>query len=200
MTEIDWNRSEDAGVMLDFLWQLRGVAPAGIALRFGGDVQDADATANAEDDLTPALHQFYLAACRGIWKLLPQEASRRGIELAEQFLAGVATAEVVSEYNWQTEEAAFVIDYNSAPEEIARWVAEVRALPAAELRSMLHPPETADEVAAHELLMRAAYFADYAMSYPSLRPQGPPPDSYRPFLSADVLRRHIQYPGRAVGE
>lgn len=200
MTEAEWHRSEDAGAMLDFLWQRRGVAPYGLDLRFKGDVQAPDSAEEAGDDLTRSLHRFYLAACRGIWPLLPQEASRRGVELAEQFLAGEATAEEVSNYNWHTEEAAFVVDYNTAPEDIARWVAEVRALPADELRAMLHPPATADEVEPRELLERAAYFADYAMVYPSLRPHGLPPDSYRPFLSAAVLRRYVGYPGPAAGE
>ena len=68
------------------------------------------------------------------------------------------------------------------------------------MRSMLHPSESADEIDPRELLKRAAYFADYAMIYPSLSPQGPPPDSYRPFLSADVLRQYVGYPGGGDGE
>lgn len=199
MTEAEWHRSDDAGAMLDFLWQRRGVSPEGIDLRFGSDVRGS----GAGDDLTRSLHRFYLASCRRIWPLLPQVASRHGVELAEQFLAGEATAEWVSEYNWHTEGAAFRIDYAAAPgdaEAIAQWVADVRALPAGELRAMLHPPETADGVEPRELLLRAAYFADYAMVYPSLRPHGTPPDSYRLFLSAEVLRRHVRYPGPATGE
>ncbi len=38
-----------------------------------------------------------------------------------------------------------------------------------------------------------AYFADYAMMYPSLRPLGPPPEEYRPFLSAELLRQFIAF-------
>ncbi len=197
MTEAEWHCCDDAGAMLDFLWQQRGVSPHWIDLRFGGDVRESDPRGDTEADLTRSLHRFYLACCRGIWKLLPQEASRRGVELAEQFLAGAATAEEVRKYNWDVEGAAFCINYNSAPEEIARWVAEVPALPTAELRGMLHPPEAADEIEPRELLQRAAYFADFAMIYPSLRPHGPPPASYRLFLSAAVLRRHVGYPGRA---
>jgi hypothetical protein len=196
MTEAEWHRSDDAGAMLDFLWQRQGVSPDEIDLRFGGDVK----ASGAGDDLSHSLHRFYLASCRRIWPLLPQEASRRGVEMAEQFLAGEVTSEQVSEYNWHTEGAAFRIDYAAAPgdtEAIAHWVAEVQTLPASELRSMLHPPETAGEVEPRKLLLRAAYFADYAMLYPSLRPHGPPPVSYRPFLSAEVLRRHVGYPGAA---
>jgi hypothetical protein len=44
------------------------------------------------------------------------------------------------------------------------------------------------------LLKRAAYFVDYAMVYPSLSPMGPPPASYRSFLSARVLREHVGSP------
>lgn len=149
MTEAEWDGSDDAGAMLDFLWQRQGVSPDEIDLRFGGNVQASD----ARDDLTRSLYRFYLASCRRIWPLLPQKASRRGVELAEQFLAGEATAEQVSEYNWHTEGAAFRIDYAAAPgdaEAIAQWVAEVRALPAGELRAMLFPPEMADEVEPRE--------------------------------------------------
>src|SRR5262249_2845506 len=142
-------------------------------------------------------HRFYLASCRGIWKLLPQEASRRGVEMAEQWLAGSVSDEEMSEYNWDVEGAAFCIDYNTAPADIDRWVAEVRALSTAELRSMVHPPGAAEGIEPRELLLRAAYFADYAMVYPSLSPKGPPPASYRPFLSATVLRQHVGYPGRS---
>jgi hypothetical protein len=196
MTEAEWHRSDDAGGMLDFLWEQRGVSLHGNNHRFGGDVR-SDASEGDSADLDRALHQFYLACCRGVWKLLPQEPSRRGVEMAEQWLTGAVSDEELSKYNWYTEGAAFCIDYNSSPDDTARWVAEVRALPAAELRSMLHPPETADAVEPRELLKRAAYFADYAMIYPSLRPLGPPPGSYRSFLSAELLRLHVGYPGQA---
>jgi hypothetical protein len=132
--------------------------------------------------------------------LLPHEESRRGVEMAEQWLAGAVSDEELSRYNWDVEGEAFCIDYNTAPEDVERWVAAVQALPAAELRSMVHLPQTADKVGPRELLRRAAYFADYAMVYPSLGPQAPPPVSYRPFLSAQVLRRHVAYTGRTQGD
>lgn len=115
--------------------------------------------------------------------------------MAEQFLAGTVSADEISAYNWHVEGAAFCIDYNSAPANIESWVAEIRALPALELRSLLHPPDAADAIEPRELLKRAAYFADYAMIYPSLKPKGPPPATYRPFMSAAVLRQHVGYPG-----
>lgn len=144
--------------------------------------------------LDRALHRFYVASCRRIWKLLPQEASRRGVELAERFLAGEVSAEEISNYNWHVEGAAFCIDYNTAPEDIQRWVAEVRALPADELRSILHLDDADKDIEPREMLKQAAYFVDYARIYPSLSPKGPPPRVYQPFLSAAELRQHVSYP------
>lgn len=193
MTEAEWNSSDDAGAMLDYLWEQFSVSPESCSLRFGGDmrgIQPQDASAG----LDRVLHRFCLASCRRMWKLLPQEDSRRGVQMGEQWLAGKVSGEEITKFKWYVEGAAFCIDYNTAPEDIARWVAEVRALPKAELRSMLHPPETADRVEPRELLKRAAYFAHYAMVYPKFRPKGPPPASYRPFLSAELLREFVRYP------
>jgi hypothetical protein len=184
MNEAEWLSSDDVGSMLEFLCRRRRIASGG-----------------ARDSLTRSLHLFYLASCRGIWPLLTQEASRRGVELAEQFLDGKATAVQVREYNWYTEGAASFFDYADADDmiEIARSVAEIKSLPAQEWQAMLHPPMTADEIELRELLKRAAYFADYAMIYPNLRGFRAPPKTYRPFMSADILRKHVAYPG-AVGE
>src|SRR5689334_17272244 len=88
MTEAEWHRSDDAGAMLDFLWQQQGISPHWTDLRFGGDVREAATSGGTGIDLECALHQFYLASCRAIWKLLPQEESRRGVEMAEQYLDG----------------------------------------------------------------------------------------------------------------
>jgi hypothetical protein len=199
MTESEWHDSDDAGAMLDYLWHRQGISPSGFDLRFGGDMRESAPSQSVSADLDSALHRFYVASCRGIWKLLPQEASRRGVELAEQFLAGAVSGEKLSEYNWHVEGAAFRIDYNTDPEAIDRWVAEVQAIPESELRSMIHPPAVALEIEPRELLKRAAYFVDYAMIYPSLSPKGPPPVIYRPFLSAAVLRQYIGYPAHPSG-
>jgi hypothetical protein len=92
MTEAEWLYSNDAGAMIEFLWQRQGIQPREIDLRFGGNVRESE------------------------------------------------------------------------------------------------PPQS--EVA---LLKRAAYFADFAMIYPSLTPKGPPPKSYYPFLSAELLREFVGY-------
>jgi hypothetical protein len=179
MNETEWLSSDDASAMLEFLFHRR---------RNMNEV--------ARKSLTCALHKFYLASCRAIWRLLPQEASRKGVELAEQFLVGKATSERVREYNRCTEAAAFCLQWPDAEdmEAIACWVAQIDALPARELRAMLHPPSTADEIDPLELLRRAAFFADYAMVYPNLRSPRPPLKCYRPFLSAEILRQHVEYP------
>ena len=180
--------------MLDALWARFGVAPHWCDLRFGGDMRYTAPRPQEIADFDRRLHLYYLASCRAIWRLLPQEGSRHGVELAEQFLVGAATAEELNKYHYFVEGAAFTIDYNTEPEAIKRWVSEVRAIPEAELRSMLHPPETALQIDARELLKRAAYFADYAFIYPSIIRKLPPPPNYRPFLSADLLRRHLDRP------
>ena len=194
MTESEWQCSRDAGLMLDYIWERFGALPRTIDVRFGGDMRDIIRPCVVPVELDRALHRYYLASCRAIWDLLPQEASRRGVELAEQFLEGAVSADDVSEYNWHVEGAAFCIDYNVDPEAIDRWIAEVRGLPESKLRSMLHPTEVAWEIEPRDLLMRAAYFADYAMIYPSLTPKGPPSDTYRPFLSAEMLRKFVGFP------
>lgn len=40
MTESEWNSCDDAGTMLDYLWQQYGVSPYFCDLRFGGDLRD----------------------------------------------------------------------------------------------------------------------------------------------------------------
>lgn len=192
MTESEWNEGVDAGQMLDCMWRLEGHQESTRALRAKGGWSASDAT-----DLDRALHRFYLASCRRIWPLLPQVASRRGVEMGEQFAAGEVSEAELYELNYEVEGAAFFVDYDTEPTEVARLVSHVSELPSEQLRSMLNPPEAASELQPRELLVRAAYFADYAMMYPSLRPKGPPPDTYRVFLSAVVLREHVSYPERA---
>ena len=145
-------------------------------------------------NLEHQLHHFYLACCRAIWKLLPQDASRRGIELAEQYLLGEVTGEELSQFNWNVEGAAFNIDYNVDPESIERWCEEVRGIPETELGQLLHPADVKHEIEPRDLLLRAAYFVDYAMIYPSLSPKGPPPKRYSLFLSAVLLRQCVGNP------
>ncbi|MEW6126851.1 MAG: hypothetical protein AB1757_07410 [Acidobacteriota bacterium] len=141
----------------------------------------------SEAQLERKLHRYYLACCRAIWRLLPQEESRRGIEVAERYVDGLATDEELNKADWHVEGAAFNIDYNCDPNAIEKWIEEVQAIPRDELSAMIHPIEEIADVSPRELLERAAYFADFAVIYPHLTPKDPSGD-YIPFLSASLLR------------
>jgi hypothetical protein len=194
MNEVEWSECSDAGAMLEYLWSCHNIKPCGIGMRFGGDMRHVDASDSAIARLEGRLHRYYLVSCRAIWKLLPQEESRRGVEVAERYLMGKATAEEFKKANYEAEGAAFNIDYNVDPDAINQWVAEFQAIPKHELQSLLHPPTA--KIEARELLKRAAYFVDYAMVYPSLTPKGPPSRDSYVFLSAALLREMLGNPFR----
>jgi hypothetical protein len=183
MTEDECQTSDDAYSMIEYIWSRTNIAVSTLP-KFGGDM-------NCIYDSSVNLHRFYLACCRAIWPLLPQEPSRRGIELAEKWIAGEVSIEELNKFNLHVEAAAFNIDYNVEPEKVEHWVADLRSSDSH--RHLLHPLETADHVDPRELLKRAAYFADYAMIYPSLRPPGPPSEKYSPFLSEELLRQFITF-------
>ncbi len=183
MTEKEWDACTDAFVMLAYIWSFKNRPPSPLP-KFGGDM-------NRIHDTGVALHRYYLACCRSIWPLLPQESSRRGVELAEHWLEGTVSTEELNQFNYYVEGAAFNIDYNSEPEKIEVWITQLRSSDSH--RNLLHPPETADQLEPREILKRAAYFADYAMIYPSLTPTGTPSERYRPFLSAELLRKFISF-------
>ena len=193
MTESEWNRCNNAGAMLDWLWRLRGYDGKHPVLLVGGNM--AGSVAASADDFDRRLHRYYIASCRCIWPLLPQEASRRGVEVAERYLDGTASAQEVASHEYENESAAFNIDYNCDRVSIERWKAEVRAIPVNDLHAMIHPPLCASDMEPGKLLKDAAYFVHYAMVYTSLRPNVPPRMEYRKFLSANELRRHFEYPG-----
>ena len=169
--------------MIDHIWRVKGVPHTSLP-QFGGNM-------NRTYDSREDLHRFYLACCRSIWPLLPQEPSRKGIELSEQWLEGDVSNEELNKFNYYVEGAAFNIDYNVEPDKIDEWIANLRKNDS--YRHLLFPPEAADQVTPRELLKRAAYFADYAMVYPSLKPVGNPPETYRIFLSPELLRKFVSY-------
>jgi hypothetical protein len=127
--------------------------------------------------------------CRRIWRLLPQQESQRGVEIAEQYLAGRISADELMHANYSVEAAAFNIDYNCEPENIERWVSEIEAMPRDELRAMLADEDpTTVGVDARKLLLRAAYFANYATVYPNLRHKKPL-ERYAIFFAPDLFRK-----------
>lgn len=195
MTSAEWATCQDARRMIEALWERWSVSYE--KRDQGWSVHAKAGGAPAEEDFRAfqsALHAYYLQCCRAIWKLLPQEGSRVGVQVAERFLAGHASFEEVHEADYEAEGAAFLFDYRSDQNEVECLVEQARAIPDNEMRQMLHQPEAARAIETCELLKRAAYFVDYAMVYPGLTPCGPPPESYGLFLSADLLRNIVSNP------
>ena len=72
----------------------------------------------------------------------------------------------------------------------------VDAVPVPELRRMVRATAGADNVPPRQLLADAAYFADFAMVYPGVRPREGAIERYSQFLSARLLRDFIGSPFR----
>jgi hypothetical protein len=164
MTADEWETSNDA---LEMLKAVRG------------KWRDQDA-------LHRRLRRYYLACCQAIWPLLPQLASRRGVEVGERYLDGGATEQEVHDAEWDAEGAAFNIEFNCDPAAIAGWVRDVEALAPECLSSLLHIPE-ARAWEPRKVLMAAAHFADYALHFPHGNMKRPQP-RHEPFLSPRLLR------------
>src|SRR5262249_13852740 len=99
MTEAEWAISNDAVAMITAL-------PALYA-----------------DDLPlfkRMLHRYYLACCRAIWKLLPDEHSRNSVAVAERYLEGQADDADMGDADWYSEGAAFGIEYRE--DEVEEWI------------------------------------------------------------------------------
>jgi hypothetical protein len=197
MSEEEWLRSDDVALMLRWFRQ-----------EWRGE----------EADLNRLLQRYCLACCRKIWQLLPHEASRAGVEVAERFLEGLATRDEFGKAEWQAEGAALLIGFNSDPKEvsslkaraavdnydinsdfdaIARWAEEIARIPPEELAAMIHSPRPEDDLSPLGLLVHAAHFVDTAMCYPGIRPKESIED-YRLFLPTPLLREIVGNPFRAA--
>ena len=190
MTKNDWENCNSASEMIEFLWSKEPLTS--IAKVYGKCLSTEEWNKYLEHEIP--LYRFYLASCRNIWEFLPLEESRNGVELAEKYIDGIVTFDQVNEYSWHTEGAAFCIEYNSLPEKIAVWVREVESISTPAKKKMLNLPETAGDIEAREILLNAAYFAHYAMMYPTVTPKGPPRKGYLKFMFPDVLREYVSYP------
>jgi hypothetical protein len=167
MTEAEWQTSTDAVAMIALLRQL---------------FADDQAT------LDRMLHRYYLACCRAIWKLLPDRRSRNAIVVAERYLEGQAGDDDLYKAEWSAEAIAFGMTYEGQPK-VHQWIAQVEALPVDELRAMIHPPEAIANLSTHTLLTRAAWFADFAVSFTHLvKRRLPWSADYFLFLSPQLLR------------
>lgn len=190
MTAEEWRRSEDPVAMLKAL-----------RASWWGE----------EDALVRLTHRYLLACCRAIWTLLPMEASRRGVEVAERHIEGRATREEFGRAEWDAEGAAFFLEpfehepADEAPEaredrlryeaerraRIGPLVTAVEAMPSAELRRLVCLEATDAAISPRQLLADAAYFADSAMAYPDIRPRASVIQTHRKFLSAALLREIV---------
>lgn len=120
-----------------------------------------------EDEVVRLTHRYLLVCCRAIWTLLPLEASRQGVEVAERYIEGRVTREEFARAEWQAEGAAFYLDpFEWPPVEeeaietkmarrqyeadkrarIELLVRGVEAIPVAELRRMVRATAGADDV------------------------------------------------------
>lgn len=186
----EWQRSEDVPALVR-------------ALRAGWRGPGAD--------VVRLTNRYLLASCRSIWQLLPLEASRRGVEVAERFLDGRATREQLGVAEYQAEGAAFSLDVESYdlkfedPEEnarflqheaerralIARLVKDIEAIPPDEIRRMAGIDPRDPGFSTHRLLADAAYFADSAIWYSTLHARQRCIQAYKAFLSAARLRAMV---------
>lgn len=190
MTESQWNASDDAIAMLEFAFDRRGIRSDSSRHRMGYRMNSG--AVEAGSTFETAMHRFYVACCRRIWCLLPDQETQKGVQVAEQWLDGYASDIELNARDYYVEGAAFGIDYNSSPDELKRWISDVDAIPESELNSILGI-QVSRRPDSYELLKSAAYFAHYAIMYPAINPKGMPPESYHQFLSADILRQHVQY-------
>jgi hypothetical protein len=190
MTTEEWRHSEDAVAMLKAL-----------RATWSGD----------ETELVRLTHRYLLACCRAIWQLLPIEASRRGVEVAEFYADGRATRDEFFLAEWHAEGAAFFFDQfeheprDEAPEEqearlqyeadqesrIDALVKEIEEIPAEELRRLVHLEASTEAISPRQLLADAAYFADDAMNYLNIGPRESEFQKHRKFLSAPLLRELV---------
>ena len=178
MTVEQWLRSDDVSLMLRWFRQ-----------EWSGE----------EADLDRILQRYCLACCRRIWRLLPQEESRAGVEVAERFIDELATREDLGRAEWLAEGAAFKIDQDSEPESIARWCDEVSRIPSDELDAMIHSPRPEDDLSPRGLLEHAAYFVDTAMCYPGIRPKESI-ERFRLFLPTPLLREVVGNPFHSTSD
>jgi hypothetical protein len=175
MTHAEWLCSDDLRMMLAALWDAIG----------------------DEASWVSQVRRYLMARCRRIERLLPQEASRRGLDVAEQYLTGAASDDELKEAIHHAEGAAFNLYHNCDPEAIEQWADEVRAIPAGEMAALLDPPGVAWEMDALELLKLATGFAFFV----TVSPGGlwGVPGIYFPFLSVESLREHFGSPFQEQG-
>ena len=169
-----WLRSDDVTVMLRHL-----------RASWRGD----------QASLDRLLRRYYLACCRRIWKLLPMDESRRGVEVAEHHLAGDATDEELRKAEWHAEGAVVLFQEGFEgfePEKVARCIEEVEAISPVELGELLGPAYPIAWGSTRDLLAHAAYLVVLVACYPDIDPIDNIERSYGNLLSAALLREIVR--------
>jgi len=134
MTRDEWLQCTDTSQMLDFLWASEPYHSVSEVFK------DCKTTENWKDyeSIIRPLHKFYLASCRAIWPLLPQEESKKGVEITEQYIEGKVSWDELSKYGWLSEAAAFTFDYSNDQTEIERWVKNAESKSAELIKEILN--------------------------------------------------------------
>ena len=163
MTADEWEASDDALGMLWAVYRRRRDDPA----------------------VDRRIQRYYLACCRGIWELLPQEGSRHGVEVAERCAGGKATTDEVAVACRGVVGAVNYFD-DVAPAAMAGWARGVESLSPAARAALVHTDE-GRRLGGRELLRLAASFVRFVVSDRRVRHSWPSKD-YAAFLSAPLLR------------
>jgi len=164
MTNDEWAKSTNAPAMLE-------------ALR--------SQTPDYFNTLTTPLHRYFVACCWKIEHLILQKHLRNGLIGTEKWSNGLISDKELYKLDWHAEAVCFGLDYAETTEEIN----EVRIL--IESIDQLKAMSFED---ARDLLREAAYFAEGALIYPTMKRR---PYFKRMFISQflcpDLLRTHV-YP------
>lgn len=170
-------------------------------------------------DFVRLVRRYLLATSRAIWTLLPMEETRRGIEVSERHIEGRATDEEFRIAGWQAEGAAFYLEpfeYRPDSEDpeavesrrqyeaerrtrIGPMVAQVEAIPLAELRRMVRLEPGQNPFDARQLLSDAAYFAYHCLDYHLICARSHSLQEHAAFLDAARLREIVGDPSSRQG-
>ena len=140
------------------------------------------------------LWRYFLACAKAIWRLLPEEESRHGVEIAEKYMSGLVSEDEFWYDQFQCEEAAYQIEYDIDEVNISIWVKELEGVSQKELGELVHPSATIQKYKPKDLLTDAAHFANFAMTpNPLIMSLSSPvgckiPEQYLIFLSPSILR------------
>ncbi|WP_165067883.1 hypothetical protein [Paludisphaera rhizosphaerae] len=171
MTEDEWLRSDDVGLMLRWYRQdWKG----------------------SQDNLNRLIRRYLLACCRRIELLLPYWESLMTLEVGAWELEGNADDINLGNAQYIAEGAAFHIDFGKETEEVARWCEKVSRLSPQELGAMIASPRPGDDLSPYGLLQKAAYFVEQSLFYPGCPPEGV--ERYRIFMPVPLLREVVGNP------